>query len=71
MLAISDLASQFLLAAVVDQLREFSPHEQADDLTLIVAKCRYMALVSSRGENATDTWINEGMAGEADIAQIP
>jgi serine phosphatase RsbU (regulator of sigma subunit)/catechol 2,3-dioxygenase-like lactoylglutathione lyase family enzyme len=28
-----------LLAAVADQARRFSPHEQADDITLIVAKC--------------------------------
>ena len=28
-----------LLAAVADQARGFSPHEQADDITLIVAKC--------------------------------
>src|SRR5499427_7434331 len=28
-----------LLAAVADQARRFSPHEQTDDITLIVAKC--------------------------------
>jgi serine phosphatase RsbU (regulator of sigma subunit)/catechol 2,3-dioxygenase-like lactoylglutathione lyase family enzyme len=28
-----------LLAAVAEQAREFSPHEQADDITLMVAKC--------------------------------
>ena len=28
-----------LLAALADQARRFSPHEQADDITLIVAKC--------------------------------
>jgi serine phosphatase RsbU (regulator of sigma subunit)/catechol 2,3-dioxygenase-like lactoylglutathione lyase family enzyme len=28
-----------LLAAVADQAQRFSPHEQADDITLIVAKC--------------------------------
>ena len=28
-----------LLAAVADRARRFSPHEQADDITLIVAKC--------------------------------
>jgi serine phosphatase RsbU (regulator of sigma subunit)/catechol 2,3-dioxygenase-like lactoylglutathione lyase family enzyme len=28
-----------LLAAVADQARSFSPHEQSDDITLIVAKC--------------------------------
>jgi sigma-B regulation protein RsbU (phosphoserine phosphatase) len=31
--------SQELLAALLDQLRRFSPYEQADDTTLIVAKC--------------------------------
>jgi sigma-B regulation protein RsbU (phosphoserine phosphatase) len=34
-----DLSSQELLAALTDQVRQFSPHEQADDITLIVAKC--------------------------------
>ncbi len=34
------LACQELLAAVVDDVRRFSPHEQHDDITLIVAKCR-------------------------------
>ena len=34
------LSPQALLAAVVDQLRRFNPREQADDVTLIVAKCR-------------------------------
>jgi len=29
-----------LLAALADQAREFSPHEQADDITLIAAKCK-------------------------------
>ncbi len=28
-----------LLASVVDEVRQFSPHEQNDDITLIVAKC--------------------------------
>src|SRR5262249_38436830 len=28
-----------LLSAVADQARRFSPHEQSDDITLIVAKC--------------------------------
>jgi len=35
----NDLSSQELLAAVTGQLRQFSPYEQADDITLIVAKC--------------------------------
>lgn len=29
-----------LVAAVFDQVRQFSPHEQRDDITLIVARCR-------------------------------
>jgi hypothetical protein len=28
-----------LLAAVADEARRFSPHEQTDDITLIVANC--------------------------------
>jgi len=35
----NDLSSQELLAAVTGQLRQFSPYEQADDITLMVAKC--------------------------------
>ena len=34
------LNSQALLGAVVDDVRKFSPREQHDDVTLIVAKCR-------------------------------
>jgi phosphoserine phosphatase RsbU/P len=33
------LSSQNLLSAVVDEVRGFSPHEQHDDITLIIAKC--------------------------------
>ena len=33
------LSSRALLAAVVDEVRRFSPEEQYDDITLIVAKC--------------------------------
>ena len=34
------LSAEELLAAVTEQVRQFGPHEQADDITLIVAKCR-------------------------------
>jgi serine phosphatase RsbU (regulator of sigma subunit) len=34
------LSSQELLAAIVDEVRRFSPAEQHDDMTLIIAKCR-------------------------------
>lgn len=34
-----DVSLPELLAAVADQARKFSPHEQADDITLIAAKC--------------------------------
>jgi phosphoserine phosphatase RsbU/P len=33
-------SSQDLLASIVDEVRQFSPHEQQDDITLIVAKCQ-------------------------------
>lgn len=32
--------SDAIVAAIVDEVRRFSPHEQYDDITLIVAKCR-------------------------------
>ena len=35
-----ELSSERLLSAVVDDVREFSPGEQQDDITLMVAKCR-------------------------------
>jgi serine phosphatase RsbU (regulator of sigma subunit)/predicted enzyme related to lactoylglutathione lyase len=35
-----ELSSQALLASIVDDVKQFSPHEQHDDITLIVAKCR-------------------------------
>jgi serine phosphatase RsbU (regulator of sigma subunit)/catechol 2,3-dioxygenase-like lactoylglutathione lyase family enzyme len=34
-----ELSLPELLAAVADQARKFSPHEQADDITLIAARC--------------------------------
>jgi serine phosphatase RsbU (regulator of sigma subunit) len=34
-----ELSSQRLVEAIVDDVQRFSPHEQHDDLTLIVAKC--------------------------------
>ena len=34
------LSSSDLLAAIVDEVKKFSPLEQHDDITLIVAKCR-------------------------------
>jgi phosphoserine phosphatase RsbU/P len=33
------LDSESLLSAVVDEVRQFSPHEQHDDITLIIARC--------------------------------
>ena len=35
-----ELSSKALLASIVDDVQHFSPHEQHDDITLIVAKCR-------------------------------
>lgn len=34
------LSADNLISAVVDDVRQFSPHEQHDDITVIVAKCR-------------------------------
>lgn len=33
------LTAKALLASIISEVRQFSPHEQQDDLTLIVAKC--------------------------------
>src|SRR3989442_8479999 len=35
-----ELSSQSLLEAIVSEVQEFMPHDQHDDITLIVAKCR-------------------------------
>jgi serine phosphatase RsbU (regulator of sigma subunit) len=35
-----NLASPALLASVIEEVQRFSPKEQHDDITLIVAKCR-------------------------------
>ncbi len=35
-----ELLSQALLRSIVDEVRQFSPQEQHDDITLIVAKCK-------------------------------
>lgn len=35
-----ELSSQDLLAAIIGELRQFSPNEQHDDITLIIARCK-------------------------------
>src|SRR5438309_3555117 len=35
-----DLSSEALLASIVEDIRHFNPHEQHDDITLIVARCQ-------------------------------
>ena len=35
-----ELPTQAMLASILDDVRAFSPHEQRDDITLIVARCR-------------------------------
>jgi serine phosphatase RsbU (regulator of sigma subunit) len=35
-----ELPSPAILESIVDDVRQFSPHEQYDDITLIVARCR-------------------------------
>ncbi|HEX2521522.1 MAG TPA: PP2C family protein-serine/threonine phosphatase, partial [Terriglobia bacterium] len=35
-----ELSSQTVLGSIVSEVKHFSPHEQHDDITLIVAKCR-------------------------------
>jgi serine phosphatase RsbU (regulator of sigma subunit) len=33
-------SSPVLIASILDDVKKFSPHEQSDDITLIVARCR-------------------------------
>jgi serine phosphatase RsbU (regulator of sigma subunit) len=35
-----ELPPQAIIANIVDEVRRFSPHEQHDDITLTIAKCR-------------------------------
>ena len=35
-----ELPISALLASIVDEVRQFSPKEQQDDITLIIAKCK-------------------------------
>ena len=35
-----DESSPALVASIVEDVKAFSPHEQSDDMTLIIAKCR-------------------------------
>jgi len=35
-----ELPAKAVIASIVDEVQRFSPHEQHDDITLIVAKCR-------------------------------
>jgi len=35
-----ELSSKAMLESIVDDVRKFSPHEQHDDITLIVARCK-------------------------------
>jgi serine phosphatase RsbU (regulator of sigma subunit) len=35
-----ELGPQALVDSIVKDVRQFSPHEQRDDITLIVAKCK-------------------------------
>src|SRR5882672_5810569 len=42
-----ELSAQDLLGAIVDEIRQFSPGEQYDDITLIVAKCRGASIEAS------------------------
>jgi sigma-B regulation protein RsbU (phosphoserine phosphatase) len=34
------LSPEALLASLAEDVRRFSPHEQRDDITLVVARCR-------------------------------
>jgi serine phosphatase RsbU (regulator of sigma subunit) len=38
-----ELAPQAVIASIVEDVQRFSPHEQQDDITVIVAKCRDQA----------------------------
>jgi hypothetical protein len=44
----SELSSQEVLAAVTEEVRQFSPHEQPDDITLMVLKWSHFSLMRIR-----------------------
>jgi serine phosphatase RsbU (regulator of sigma subunit) len=35
-----ELPSEALLSSLYEDIRHFSPHEQHDDITMVVARCR-------------------------------
>jgi len=46
-----DLPPQAAIASIVDEVRQFSPQEQQDDITLIVAKCTAMPKLPKPGSS--------------------
>jgi serine phosphatase RsbU (regulator of sigma subunit)/catechol 2,3-dioxygenase-like lactoylglutathione lyase family enzyme len=44
-----DLSSPALLRSIVDEVRQFGPHEQHDDITLIVARCMETEMPAKSG----------------------
>ena len=36
-----DLSSSDIVSALIDEVHRYTPHEQQDDITLIVAKCHF------------------------------
>ena len=36
-----NLSSSDMISATIDEVRHYTPHEQQDDITLIIAKCRF------------------------------
>ena len=48
-----DCSSQALLTTIIDELRDFSPSEQHDDITLIVAKCTGRSPAASISQRGT------------------
>jgi len=45
-----DLPPRHLLTSLVDQVRQFSPREQREDITVLVAKCKI------NGESFVSSW---------------
>jgi len=52
-----------ILTAIIDDVRRFSPREQRDDITLIVAKCRKGARAKSRSKPREKTPATAEIAG--------
>ncbi len=62
-----DLPSHVMVSAVIDAVRGYSPHEQHDDITLIVAKCRADQSIEPNGTALRRSFVTRRVEGQFSI----